>query len=367
LNEVLVCPLNLIRFPSNCAFSRPASVMPTTSTVNGASPKQRKRSRTHKVTDSIPLTLPGSATAVPVGVTPEAALMNLSALQSIPEGTAVQPTNAAPPSGLSSEVTQGVTPDQAGAFLDEVSELDVDMMSAVDDKLKRAELMLAESKRVLDSRSLALTNADGLLAKRLRIKEIQREVAISQAKIQQVEFEAAEFMVIAKAKDAEAARDQLDAMTAVDSLRGAQNKTRLEAESAKAQKEVQNKSQRLGADAVGCSAKPGDQKSPFSVTNSIISSAMFTSLSTPLDLGVDLEDKTLEGSDLLVPFKVKELPDCVIPGVKPVVETSTGQIPPPVVKVVTTPSSTSGPDSVLPAIAAKVDLDKILPGVCGWG
>ena len=283
--------------------------MATISINNGAFPKKRKRN--NKTAGGIPLILPGSTAALSAVVTPEAALKVLGTLQFIPEHTAVQPAGAVPPTGLTSEVTQGDTSGQGGTLLDEVTNLDADMITAVDDELEQAELLLEETNRALESRSLALSTAEGLLAKRLKIKAIQHELAISQAKMAQVESDAAEFIITTQSKEAEASRIQLDAKTTADALLVAQAKTRSEAEAAKAQKEVQNKSQRSGADAVDSPGKSGDQKAPFNLNNSIITSTMNVGLSNLTErpgLGGDQEGKTPENPDLLTPLKVKELP-----------------------------------------------------------
>ena len=73
---------------------------------------------------------------------------------------------------MTGEVTQGDISGHAGALLDEVANLDADMITAVDDELKQAELLLEEANLALESRSLALSTAEGLLAKRLKIKAI---------------------------------------------------------------------------------------------------------------------------------------------------------------------------------------------------
>ena len=314
--------------------------MPTTlATGNAASPKQRKRQRTLKAMGSIPLNLPKSPTTVSVGVTPEAALKNLNALQSIPEQVMVRSTSATPPSGLAGVTTQGVSPSRAETSLDpieDVEDYNDDLIQAgiqaglkLDDEIRQVESQLAVSKRAFELRSQALNTAEAVHAKRLKMQEMQQELAISQANVHRVEADAAAFF--AKTKEVEVSRVLPDPI------------------------------KRPGADTVGGLGNPGDSKVPTNVTNSIILSAMNGGLSTPFGSGVDSEGKTSEGPVLLGIPKVRDVLEGVSPGVIPVTESSASQIPLPLAKVVTTPSSTNGLGPVLPATAAKVELDKFVP------
>ena len=154
LNEVLACPLNLIRFPSIFAFFCSAVIMAAILPNSGASPNKRKRN--NKPVVGTPLILPGATTTAAAVVTPEEALKLLNALQSLPEHIAVQSVVASPPAGLTGVTTQGDLSDQDGALLGETPNIDADMISAVDVELEQAELLLKEAKLALEARSLAL-------------------------------------------------------------------------------------------------------------------------------------------------------------------------------------------------------------------
>ena len=80
----------------------------------------------------------------------------------------------------------------------------------------------------------------------------------------------------------------------------------------------------------------------------------------------DSEVKILETQDSMASPKTKVVPKGVIPGTQSVIDISTssvGQIPPPVIKSTVAPAPANGSGPVLSSIAAKVDLDKFMPGL----
>ena len=112
---------------------------------------------------------------------------------------------------------------------------------AMDEELAQAELLLEEANRALAARTSALKTAENLHIKREKIKATLREVAISKAKMVQLEFESS--------------RDQLEGLAAA--------------------KEAQSKRSRTDAGAGVSPAKSGDQKPSFNLNNAIITAVRY--------------------------------------------------------------------------------------------
>ena len=71
--------------------------------------------------------------------------------------------------GIAAEVAQTDSSGRALLFLDEIANRDAEMATAVDDELRQVELLLEESNHALKLRTLALSAAEELLAKKLKI------------------------------------------------------------------------------------------------------------------------------------------------------------------------------------------------------
>ena len=315
------------------------------STINAASPNKKRR-RNSKAVTGTPLA-PPIATAT---VAPEEALKFLDALQSLPEQTAVQPVVASPPTGLTGATTQENLPDQRETTLVESSDPDAEMISAVDAELVHAELLLEKAKLALEARSSALSAAQDVFAKQLRIKEIHQELLASQAKMAQVESAEAEFRASAQAKAKEVKEFEVSQVAAA-ALLASQVKSRSEAEATKTQKELLGKAQRLGVESVNSPGKSGDQKAPANLNNSIINSVMN-------GLVDDSLGKTIVNPGSVTPLNVKDLSDGLTPVIKPAAETLEDKNPPPVVKEITIPAPVNGSGPALPATVTNPDIFK---------
>ena len=325
------------------------------STISAASPNKKRR-RNSKTVTGTPLALP----IVTATVAPEEALKFLDALQSLPEQTAVQPVVASPPTGLTGATTQENLPDQRETTLVESSDPDAEIIFAVDAELAHAELLLEKAKLALEARSSALSAAQDVFAKQLRIKEIHQELLASQAKMAQVESAEAEFLASAQAKAKEVKEFEASQVAAA-ALLASQVKSRLEAEATKAQKELLGKAQRSGAESVNSPGKSGDQKAPVNLNNSIINSVMN-------GLVDDSVGKTIVNPGSVTPLNAKDLPDGLTPVIKSAAETLEDKNPPPVVKEttipapavkeITIPAPVNGSGPALPATVTNPDIFK---------
>ena len=205
---------------------------------------------------------------------------------------------------------------------------------AMDEELAQAERLLEEANRALAARTSVLKTAEDLHIKREKINAILREVAISKAKLVQVEATAAGALISAQSKSFqgfESSRDQLEGLAAA--------------------KETQSKRSRTDAGAGVSPAKTGDQKPSFNLNNAIITSAMNIGLTGRSGLEDDSEGQNL---DLMGVPKTNVVPESSV---------QDDQIPPVTVKGTVSSALATGSGPVLPIGATRTDPDKFSPGL----